>query len=257
MTTVSIITVCYNSEKTIEQTLQSVTSQNYPHIEYIIIDGGSSDNTLNIIEKYRDKIHLVISEKDDGIYHAMNKGIKQAKGDVIGLLNADDLYSDQEVISRIANAFYNPAIDACYGDLIYFSDHAPNKIVRYWQSRDFTPGLFSRGWSPAHPTFFVRKSIYEKHGVFDTSYSMGNDVELMMRLLEKDRIQCAYIPQVLVKMRLGGVSNSKIANIIEQNRNILQAAKKLELNISPLKFIFYKLLDRFQQFNPLTRSQSL
>lgn len=245
---VSIITVCYNSAKTIEDTLRSVAEQEYPLIEYIVVDGGSTDGTLDIIAKYRDKIALLISEPDNGIYDAMNKGISHSTGDIVGLLNADDVYVNTRVISTIIDAFEANNIDSCYGDLIYFPPDNPNKIHRYWQSCDFVPGAFAKGWTPAHPTFFVKRNIYSLYGMFDLSYYMGNDVELMMRFLEKYRIKSYYIPQILVKMRLGGMSNRHFKSIWLQNKNILSAAKRLNLPISTSKFVLYKLLNRLSQF---------
>lgn len=245
---ISIITVCYNSGKTIKETLQSVKAQRYPHVEYIIIDGGSKDNTLHIIESFRSCVHQLISEPDRGIYDAMNKGIALATGDVIGLLNADDLYAHDNVLSQVADAFQDPMLDACYSDLIYFASQSPDKILRYWQGSTFRPGLFAKGWCPAHPTFFVRRSVYDNFGVFDIGYKGGNDVELMMRFLEKHRIRSRYLPQVMVKMRAGGVSNNSIKGIIEQNRQILMAAKKLGIAISPWLFIFHKIVSRLTQW---------
>ncbi len=245
---ISIITVCYNSAKTIEQTIQSVLSQQYAAIEYIIIDGASKDDTVAIIQKYQDKIAVFISEPDKGIYDAMNKGIALASGEIIGFLNADDLYADERVITSVVNAMHSPTLDACYGDLIYFQDKSPEKILRYWESTPFRAGLFSKGWCPPHPTFFVRRAVYERCGVFNTTYKMGNDVELMMRFLEKEKIKTCYIPQVLVKMRAGGVSNSGFKNILIQNKSILQAARALELPFSTFGFVLGKILNRFTQF---------
>ncbi len=244
---ITIITVCYNSVKTIEQTIQSVLKQNYPHVEYIIIDGASKDGTQKIISQYADKISLFKSEPDNGIYDAMNKGLKLASGDIIGLLNADDIYAHGKVLSMV-NAAFEQNVDACYGDLIYFQDANPNSIVRYWKSNDFKPGLFAKGWCPPHPTFFVRRTVYEQHGLFDTSYRMGNDVELMMRFLEKAKIKTTYIPQVLVHMRAGGVSNRSFKNIVIQNKSILQAAKAMGLPFSTLSFVSGKVKDRLLQF---------
>ena len=250
---ISIITVCYNSANTIEETICSVLGQDYPNIEYIVIDGGSNDGTQKIIEKYRDKISVYISERDEGIYDAMNKGIQHAKGEVIGLLNADDLYAAQNVISKIANVFKESSIEACYGDLVYFSQNDPNRVVRYWKSSDYRAGLFSRGWNPPHPTFFVRREYYQRCGVFDTTYSMGNDVELMMRFLEKHHLRVVYLPLLLVKMRLGGVSNRALKNIYIQNKNIFQAAKNLGINISVWGFVWGKMINRMSQFIIRTR----
>jgi len=245
---ITIITVCYNSGKTIEETLQSVKAQRYSNVEYIIIDGGSTDNTLEIIQSFRSNIHQIISEPDKGIYDAMNKGIALATGDVIGLLNADDIYANDNVLTHVAKAFQDPMLDACFSDLIYFSSHSPDKVLRYWRGSAFRPGLFAKGWCPAHPTFFVRRGVYDRFGVFDISYKGGNDVELMMRFLEKHRIRSEYLPEVMVKMRAGGVSNNSVKGIVQQNRQILIAAKKLDIAISPWLFILHKVLSRLTQW---------
>jgi len=245
---ISIITVCYNSAKTIQETLQSVTSQRYPHVEYILIDGGSNDGTQGVIESFGEQVDVFTCEPDKGIYDAMNKGIARATGDVIGLLNADDLYAHADVLTKVAEAFAEQPLDACYGDLIYFASDTPDKVLRYWRSNAFKPGLFAKGWCPAHPTFFVRRNLYDRYGHFDISFKGGNDVELMMRFLEKHHITTRYLPEVMVKMRLGGVSNNSIKGIIEQNRQILQAAKKLGIAISPLSFFFHKVLSRLSQW---------
>ncbi len=246
--TISIITVCYNSVKTIHETLQSVASQRYPHVEYILIDGGSTDGTLDVIHSFGEHIAQVVSEPDKGIYDAMNKGIALATGDIVGLLNADDLYANEDVLTKVAQTFLDQQLDACYSDLIYFASHTPDKVLRYWRSNAFRPGLFAKGWCPAHPTFFVRRKLYERYGVFDTGFKGGNDVELMMRFLEKHHIRTCYLPEVMVRMRLGGVSNNSIKGIIEQNRQILQAAKKWDIPISPSAFFFYKVLSRLKQW---------
>lgn len=245
---VSIITVCFNSVKTISETLKSVTEQDYSQIEYIIIDGGSTDGTLDVIQSYSDKIHLVISEPDKGIYDAMNKGIAKAKGDIVGLLNADDLYNNNNVISKVASLFVDSNLDACYGDLIYFSDKSPEKVARYWRSSPFVTGLFAKGWCPPHPTLFVRRQLYLKYGAFDTAYAMGNDVELMMRFFEKYRIRSYYLPQILVKMRLGGISNRSFKSIVVQNQCILRAAEKHQIPFSLSTFFGYKIMNRLSQW---------
>lgn len=245
---ISIITVCYNSAKTIEDTLRSVISQDYPNIEYIVIDGNSMDETISILKRYSGKINILISEKDNGIYDAMNKGITLATGDIVGLINADDVYANTKVISKIAKVFLDENVDACFGDLVYFSSKQPEKIVRYWRAGPFVSGRFAKGWSPPHPTFFVKKSVYQTHGNFNLNYSMGNDIELMMRFLEKYCIKSAYIPEILVRMRLGGVSNQGVKPIILQNKNILEAARSLNIPITPWKFFMYKLMNRLSQF---------
>ncbi len=246
---ISIITVCYQADNTLEQTIQSVLAQTHDNIEYLLIDGASTDNTPQILEKYSDQIDIIISEKDKGIYDAMNKGIKLATGDIIGFLNADDLFMHNKVLENIEKILSDPSIDACYADLVYFKvNEGLEKISRYFKSSPFKLGDFGKGWCPPHPTFYVRKSVYQKLGGFNLDYKMGNDVELMMRFLEKENIVAQYLPEVLVKMRLGGVSNQSVRNIYEQNKNILVAAKNLDIHINPLLFILYKVIDRIKQF---------
>lgn len=250
---ISIITVCYNSAKTIEETILSVLGQDYPDVEYIIIDGASTDGTQEVIARYA-PIPTVVSEPDKGIYDAMNKGIRLAQGDVIGILNADDIYAQKDILSRVARQFSENEIQACYGDLVYFSSSAPDNVVRYWRAGRFSEGAFSKGWNPPHPTFFVKRDVYATWGAFDTRYVMGNDIELMMRLLEKAKIKVAYIPDILVKMRLGGVSNSAMKNIFLQNKAILQAARNLNIAMPLLPFVWGKLVNRFLQFMIKPRS---
>jgi len=246
---ISIITVCYQAGKTLEQTIQSVLSQTYDHIEYIVIDGASTDNTPQILEKYSDRLDIMVSEKDQGIYDAMNKGIDLATGDIVGFLNADDLFMHHKALESIEKVFSDPSIDACYADLVYFNvSDGLEKIRRYFKSSPFELGNFGKGWCPPHPTFYVRKPVYQKLGGFNLDYKIGNDVELMMRFLEKENIVAHYLPEVLVKMRLGGVSNQSARNIYEQNKSILTAAKNLGVHINPLSFLVYKVIDRIKQF---------
>lgn len=244
----SIITVCYNAQNTIEGTLRSIHHQSYPNVEHIVIDGASTDSTLDIIKKYGDEIDCLVSEPDLGIYDAMNKGIDLASGEVIGFLNADDFYADHFVLDRIANLFLLNSIDACYTDLVYVDQHDTDKVVRYMQSRDYQDGLFAKGWAPPHPTFFVKKKIYEKYGIFNLDYLIGNDVELMMRFLARHLIKSKYLPEITVKMRMGGVSNRSITNIIRQNVEILRAARANNIPISPLAFLLCKITSRLGQY---------
>lgn len=209
---ISIITVCYNSEKTIEATIKSVAAQNFRNIEYIVIDGLSIDNTLDIVAKYSDITSEVISEKDGGIYHAMNKGIALATGDVIGFLNADDVYVDEQVLSRVAEVFQGTAIEACYGDLVYVSFDNPQKIVRTWRAGDFGKRKMYNGWMPPHPTFFVRRDCYFRNGGYRTDMGSSADYELMLRCILCCNIKLAYIPHTLVCMSTGGISNARVWN---------------------------------------------
>lgn len=212
MPKISIITVCYNSEKTIEATIKSVAAQNYHNIEYIVIDGLSIDNTLDIVAKYSHITSEVVSEKDDGIYHAMNKGIALATGDIIGFLNADDIYADGQVLKRVAEVFQDAAIEACYGDLLYVKPDNRQKIVRTWRAGDFSIRKIYNGWMPPHPTFFVRWHCYLQNGGYRTDMGSSADYELMLRYILCCKIKLSYIPHTLVYMSTGGISNAKLWN---------------------------------------------
>lgn len=232
---ISIITVTYNSAKTISDTLKSISSQDYTDIEHIIVDGNSQDETLQLVREFT-HVSKLISEKDDGIYHAMNKGIKMATGDVIGILNSDDVYARTDVLSKIANLFADKNIKASYGDLQYVKATDMTKVVRSWKSGKFKPSYFYFGWMPPHPTFFVRKEVYEKVGLFNTSLKSAADYELMLRILFKNQFQAAYLPEILVKMRTGGVSNSSLVQRVLANRQ-----DRLAWKINELKPYFFTL----------------
>ena len=178
----------------------------------------------------------------------MNKGIGLAIGEVVGLLNSDDVYADNLALKKVAGVFADPLIDSCYADLVYVDKFDLNKVIRYWKSCDYQDGLFSKGWAPPHPTFFVRRKIYEKYGGFDLSYSMGNDVNLMMRFLSKYKLKSVYIPDAFVKMRIGGVSNRHFLNIVRQNMELFRAGKKNDIKIFPPVFIFSKIISRISQY---------
>jgi glycosyltransferase involved in cell wall biosynthesis len=231
---ISIVTVCLNSDETIEDTIKSVLNQSYDDIEHIIVDGESSDGTLSIIEKYRDKISKYVSEPDKGLYDAMNKGIKLVTGDVVGFLNADDFYANNDVIKKIAGVIQDKDVDCCYGDLEYVSPDNPDKTIRRWKSQSYRNGLFRQGWHPPHPTFFAQKNAFDKYGTFDLNYSIGADYELMLRFLQKYNMKTEYIPHVLVKMRNGGKSNKNMRQIIKANIECYRAWKKNGLKVTPL-----------------------
>jgi len=235
---VSIITPSFNSEKTIEETIKSVLGQTYKDIEYIIIDGKSKDRTVEIINKYKDKISKIVSKPDKGIYDAMNKGIKIANSEIIGVLNSDDLYADEKVVEEVVKTFKKYGVDCVWGDLVYFLDD-PNKIIRVWKSSDYKEGLFEKGWVPPHPTFFVKKECYEKYGYFRLDLPVAADYEIMFRFLKKYKIKGKYIPKVLVKMRAGGNAN-KLKNVIKGN---LECIRSWEEN--GFKMPFYTPIFRF------------
>jgi len=235
---ISIITVCYNSEAYIESAINSVFNQTYKNIEYIIIDGKSTDSTLKIISKYDNKIAIVISEDDNGLYDAMNKGIALATGDIIGLINSDDIFHNNLVLENIALEFSASTIDAIYGDILYVSAQDTNKIIRYWKSRPFKKGAFQNGWHPPHPTLYLKRSVYKRFGVFNLSYKIASDFELMLRFFEKHSIKSLYLPQIFVRMRVGGTSNKNIKNILIGNLECFRAFRENSIKKSFFYLIF-------------------
>jgi len=246
---ISIITVVKNNAQTIKDAIDSVLSQTYQNIEYTVIDGGSTDGTVEIIKSYGGKITKFISEPDNGIYDAMNKGIKLATGDIIGILNSDDVYFNEYVIENVVKKFEETNVDCVYGDLYFVRKSDLGKVVRYWKSSVFIQGSFSKGWHPPHPTFFVRRAIYEKYGLFDLNFKIAADYELMLRFLEKYKISNSYIPEVLVKMRVGGVSNMSFKNIIKANVECYRAWKVNWLRAPILLGIKKLLIKTLQYFN--------
>jgi glycosyltransferase involved in cell wall biosynthesis len=245
---ITVITVCYNSEKTIKTTLDSVANQTFKKIEHLIIDGNSADKTISIVKKYP-HIKKIISEPDKGVYDAMNKGINIATGDVIGFLNSDDFYASNKVLSKVANIFSdNISLNACYADLIYTDQFNLSKKIRYWKSSKFITRSFSKGWCPPHTTFFVRRSVYERFGHFNLNYSIASDVDLMMRFLEVNKITVKYIPELWVNMRTGGITNKNLKNIIKQNKEVLQALKSYNLPFNWISFFVHKIISRSLQF---------
>ena len=246
----SIITVVYNGRDYIESAIQSVLRQTYKNIEYLIIDGGSTDGTVDIIKRYRDQISKFISEKDDGLYDAMNKGIKMATGDIIGTLNSDDFYADNSVIERVVEAIEREQADVLWGDLVYVKAGNESKTTRVWKSSVYEPGKFQKGWMPPHPTFFVRKSVYDRFGLFRTDFKIAADYELMLRFLEKNKIKGVYLPVVLVKMRTGGKTGKgvfNIKNIIRYKLEDYRAWKINDLDVG-LSIFFTKSFSKINQY---------
>ena len=244
---VSIITVCYNSAKTIENTIESVINQTYENIEYIIVDGLSTDNTLEIVNKYKDKIVKVVSEKDKGLYDAINKGIDLATGDIIANLNSDDFYIDNNVIAEVVAKMEESKSDTLYADLYYVDAIDTNKVVRNWVSGAYKKGLFFKGWMPPHPTFFVRKKVYDKYGKFNLELKSAADYEIMLRFIHKHECSISYLPRVVVRMRIGGVSNVNLINRIKANREDKRAWEMNGLKPKPYTLIF-KPLSKIMQF---------
>ena len=219
----SIITVCFNSAATIRDAVDSVLAQQGVDLEFIVIDGQSTDDTVQILKRYGDRITHLVSEPDQGMYDAMNKGVALATGDVVGILNSDDFYADHFVLVEVMAAFVDESVDCVYGDLDYVAVEDTDRVVRDWRSGPFRPGLFARGWHPPHPAFFVRRAVYEAVGGFDLSLRIAADYEFMLRVLHKYRCRVAYLPAVLVKMRIGGASNRSLKNILQANRECYSA----------------------------------
>lgn len=244
--TLTIITACFNASSTIADTLQSIANQSHPNIEHIIIDGASVDDTLNIVQQFP-HVSTCISEKDGGIYDAMNKGIKLAKGDVVGILNADDVYANNDIISKVAALFNDESIEAVYGDLVFVDQLQTNKIKRTWIAGTYHYKQLYNGWMPPHPTFFVRRSLYEKYGNFNTTLTSAADYELMLRFLLKHKVKLAYLPEIMVRMRQGGKSTASIKNRLIANKEDHLAWKINGLKPRPFTLIL-KPLRKIKQF---------
>jgi glycosyltransferase len=244
-TTISIITVTFNSASTIRDCLDSVRSQHVA-TEHLIIDGGSTDGTLDIAKSFP-HVSKIVSEPDRGIYDAMNKGIALATGAVVGILNSDDFYAGKNVLEKVVGVFNDESIDSCYGDLVYVDPTDINKITRCWKAGTFTQRCFYWGWMPPHPTFFVRRSVYKKYGLFKLNLGSAADYELMLRLLVKHGISTTYMSDVLVKMRAGGVSNITLKNRLKANRMDRYAWTVNDLNPYPWT-TYLKPLSKIKQY---------
>ena len=243
---ISIITITLNSSMTIEDTIRSVFQQRYSNYEHIIIDGQSTDDTLDKIKNMKTKHIRIYSDIDSGIYDAFNKGLAYATGDVVGFLNSDDTFADSEVLSNIALQFEKCNCDALYGDLIYLSKARNNKVLRYWKSGHVTPKSIRRGWMPPHPTFYFKTDLYNKYGGFNTHFQISGDYEHMLRYLLKYKISVSYIPKVLVKMKLGGKSNGSIKNLIlKTNEDFLIMSS---YGINPFYGVFMKIGSKLKQY---------
>ena len=244
---ISIITVCYNSEKTISDCITSVVNQSYDNLEYIVIDGKSTDTTMEIIASFGDQIFKVVSEKDKGMYDAINKGIRMASGDIIGVLNSDDYYTDELVIEDVMSKFNEANADALYADLNYVDQIDTNNVVRYWKSGDYKPNSFLSGWMPPHPTFFIRKEWYLKYGEYSLELVSAADYELMLRMVLKHGARLAYLPRVIVNMRVGGMSNSSLRNRLRANK---EDRKAWEMNgLTPKSYtLIFKPLRKIIQY---------
>jgi len=222
---VSVITAVYNNQSTIRDCLESVQGQSYEDLEHIIVDGGSTDGTVEIIKAYANNNSRFISEPDRGIYDAMNKGLKLAKGDIVGILNSDDVYNDSLVIKKIENVIKSQCVDSCYGDIVYVDRVCVNKVKRYWRSGNFMREKFRSGWMPPHPSFFVKRCVYEKYGYFNIDFSLAADYELMLRFLYKFNLSTFYMPELLVRMRSGGRSRLELLSAGKRFKEIYRSWK--------------------------------
>lgn len=243
---VSIITVVKDNERFIEDSIKSVLSQSYQSIEYIIIDGSSTDGTVEKIKKYSNKISKFLSEKDSGIYDAMNKGIELSTGDIIGFLNSDDVFANSEMISAIVQKFKNENIKGCYGDLVYM-DKDLKRVIRYWKSGKYKKDAFRKGWMVPHPTLFLLREVYLEFGKFRTDFRVSADYEFMLRLIEKNGVLLYYIPNVLVKMRIGGKSGLSIKKMLLKAKEDMVAWRINGLK-PPFGLNFIKPFRKISQF---------
>ena len=242
---ISLITVSYNAGATIRRCIESVISQNFKNVEYIVIDGGSTDKTVDTINQYKDHTSIFLSEPDKGIYDAMNKGIKLATGDIVGMLNADDFFADREILSDVALAFTKNNADIVYGNLDYVT--TGRKIVRKWRSKKYKPGMFNRGWMPPHPTFYCKKHLFNKYGFYSLEYGNAADYELMLRFMHLNNLNTVFINKVLVKMNIGGKSNQSYRNRLKSMYFDLKAMRKNEV-LFPIFTIIAKPIRKIIQY---------
>lgn len=245
---ISVVTAVFNRDRTIGEAIDSLASQTYQAAEHIIIDGASRDNTLAEIERHRHPALRVFSERDGGIYDALNKGMRRATGDVIGLLHSDDLLAHDEVLHRVATAFRDPDVQATYGDLDYVSAADPLRVIRHWRAGVFRRDKLRLGWMPPHPTIFLRRSVLERFGTYDTTYRVAADYEAILRWFGRGRIRAAYIPEVLVKMRVGGESNGSLRHILRKSREDYRALRSH--GMSATSALLIKNLSKLPQFAP-------
>lgn len=243
---VSIITVCYQSAHTLSDAIDSVLTQQDVDIEFIVVDGGSSDGTVELLKEYGTRINQWVSERDGGIYYAMNKGVRMATGDLIGFLHADDLLAHSRIIADMLDVVAKTNADVVYGDLVYVQKDNSQQIVRYWKSEDFSPRLLPKGWMPPHPTVYARRELFVKTGLFNVEYRISADYDFLLRLLSTPSIRVAYFPQIMVRMRVGGASNRSIGNIIRKSKEDYLALRRN--HIGGIGALLYKNLSKIGQF---------
>ena len=234
---ISVITVCYNSAKTLERTLRSVVDQDYQDVEHIVIDGGSSDGSADILTAYRTGLSHLVSEPDEGIYDAMNKGLDRVSGDIVCFLNADDQYAGNWVLSRVATLMQEHQLDALMGDVGFFRKAKPRRMVRRYRSDRFTPARLAWGWMPAHPALFLSRPLVRRVGHFKTNYRIAGDFEYIVRVFHGHQVHHRHIPEVLVNMQIGGVSTSGFVSKLRLNREVLRACRENGLQTNIFKIL--------------------
>ena len=246
---ISVITVAFNAAQTIDATMRSVVTQTHPDIEYIVIDGGSTDGTQAVIESYRESLAKVVCEPDQGIYDAMNKGVALATGEVVAFLNADDFYKDTGVLARVAGSMQAGQLDALYGDVEFFRPGQQGKVVRRYNSGRFTVGRLGWGWMPAHPALFVRRALFERYGMFRTDYRIAGDFEFIARVFKHPELRHRHLPETLVRMQMGGVSTSGWRATLQLNREMMRACRANAIPTNWLKMLMrypFKALEFFR-----------
>lgn len=246
---ITIITAVYNRSDIVAEALDSILKQVYPHIELLLVDGGSTDGTLDVLGRYANQIDKIISEPDEGIYDALNKGLQHASGDVIGFLHADDVFADCNALARVAEAFSDPMLDAVYGDLVYIGSDKPELVVRHWVSGEFSTEKLRKGWMLPHPTLYLRREVYQRLGGFDKRYQIAADYDFIIRLLSEENLRVKYIPMVQVKMRLGGKSNNSFKNMIRKSLEDYFVMRKY--GVGGIQTLVFKNLRKLPQFSGL------
>jgi glycosyltransferase len=223
---ISIITVVFNNKNKISIAIDSVVKQTNADIEYIVVDGGSSDDTPAVVNSYGTKVSKFICEPDKGIYDAINKGILISTGEVVGLLHSDDIFGNEQIVSMITEVFDNTGADGVYGDLLYVNKENLNKVIRHWKSGPFKTSMLKRGWMPPHPTLFLKRKIFDNYGLYDTGFKISSDYDFMLRIMSRPELKFEYLPQIITRMRVGGASNRSLKNIIRKSKEDLQALRK-------------------------------
>jgi glycosyltransferase len=243
---ISVITAVRNSHHTIEDCLRSVAGQSYALREHVVVDGLSDDGTCDLLQRHQEKIDVLISERDSGIYNALNKGLANSTGDIIGFLHADDVFADADVLLRVAEAFRDRSVDVVYGDLMYVDKVDVMRAFRYWRAGVFSPSDLRAGWMPPHPTLYVRRSVYSRVGGFDETYRIAGDYDHILRIFSRQTVNPVYLPSVLVKMRVGGASNSSLRNILRKSMEDYRALRRN--NIGGVVTLALKNLRKIRQF---------